>query len=117
MDHSFFVGRKMTEENHIIENILPKQVLNFDFSTLMLFRCTRRDRAEQFVSGKIYMGCPQQWIDIEKSGNKGQGDILEGVFYSTKLGDEDKLIDAFKLDIANESFIYDGFLCFRKKSC
>ena len=56
------------------------------FKTLMLFRCTKRKYAEDFVSGKIYFGCPQKWIDIEKKGNKGQGDILEGVFFATSIG-------------------------------
>lgn len=62
--------------------VIPERVLNFDFSTQMLFRCIERKYAETFINGEIRFGQPKNWIEKEKNGNKGQGDLLEGRFQS-----------------------------------
>ena len=106
----------MNEESLIFDNITPKPVFNFNFSTLMLFRCIQRHRAEQLRRGEIYFGSPQQWIDIEKEGNKGQGDLLEGVFLSTQINDNSDPIEALKTDSSLEHFDHCGYTFFRRKS-
>ena len=68
----------------ILDIVIPKPVFGFDFSTLMLFRCLPRKYAEPFLQGRIYFGFPGDWIAKEENGNKGQGDLLEGVFLSFK---------------------------------
>lgn len=96
--------------------VIPERVLNFDFSTQMLFRCIERKYAETFINGEIRFGQPQNWIEKEKNGNKGQGDLLEGIFLSAQGNDESKLITRLK----NNSYIncieYNGFKYFRRKS-
>ena len=67
------------------ENIKP--VLNFNFSTHILFRCIQRKYANDFIKGKFRFNQPKSWIEMEKQGNKGQGDSLEGVFLATKQND------------------------------
>lgn len=83
--------------------------------TLMLFRCTKRDWAEQFCNGKIYLSTPQKWIDIEKEGNKGQGDILEGVFFSCKKDDNSSFIKQVKNNNSVEHFDIGDTIFFRRK--
>ena len=51
--------------------VIPERVLNFDFSTQMLFRCIERKYAETFINGEIRFGQPKNWIEKEKNG-KGQ---------------------------------------------
>lgn len=96
--------------------VIPERVLNFDFSTQMLFRCIERKYAETFINGEIRFGQPQNWIEKEKNGNKGQGDLLEGIFLSAQGNDESKLITRLK----NNSYIncieYNEFKYFRRKS-
>ena len=105
----------MSEESIILDNVIPKPVFAFNFSTLMLFRCIQRNRAEQLLRGEIYFGSPQQWIDIEKRGKKGQGDLLEGVFLSTQLGDNSGFIKKLKTNPSLEYFDHSGFTFFRRK--
>ena len=76
----------------IDNNTISKSMLGFNSPTLMLFRCIRRDRAEQLRRGEIYLGSPRQWINLEKSGYKGQGDILEGAFFSAQTDDSSTFI-------------------------
>ena len=106
----------MKEEGKTPLFFIPKPVFNFDFSTLMLFRCVKRHRAEQLQQGVIYFGSPHSWIQEEKIGNKGQGDILEGTFLSTFSSDSSDFIELLKNDPAFEWFIHKGFLFFRRKS-
>ena len=106
----------MSEERIVLDNVIPKPVFNFNFSTLMLFRCIQRNRAEQLCQGEIYFGSPQQWINIEKGGNKGQGDLLEGTFLSTQLGDNADFIKGLKTNSSFEYFDHGGFTFFRRKS-
>lgn len=96
--------------------VIPERVLNFDFSTQMLFRCIERKYTETFINGEIRFGQPKNWIEKEKNGNKGQGDLLEGIFLSAQGNDESKLITRLK----NNSYIncieYNEFKYFRRKS-
>ncbi len=85
------------------------------FKTLMLFRCTNRERAEQFCRGDIYLGSPRQWINIEKSGNKGQGDVLEGVFLSTYDDDNSEFVRYLRSEPSIEFFSHNGITFFRHK--
>ncbi len=87
----------------------------FGFKTLMLFRCLKRERAEQFCRGDIYFGSPRQWIEIEKNGNKGQGDILEGVFFSTFDNDNTDFVRYLKLCDRFDFFTQNGTIFFRNK--
>lgn len=64
----------------IFEDLKPQSVFDFHFSTLKLMKCTKREWAEQFQKGEIYFSTPQQWIDEEKEGNVGQGDLFGGRF-------------------------------------
>ena len=102
----------MTSESEIIK----KPGCDSNFSTLMLFRCTRRDRAIQLQQGDLYFGSPQQWIDIEKKGNKGQGDVLEGTFMSAEISDNSSIIRALKINPTIEFFNHRGFVYFRRYS-
>lgn len=97
-------------------NNTPKSILEFNVSTLMLFRCMRRDRAELLRHGIIYFGSPRQWIELELGGKKGQGDLLEGTFFSSRVTDDLDLIKRFKSDTALESFDHKGITFFRRKS-
>ena len=97
-------------------NFIPKPVFGFDFSTLMLFRCTKREYAEQLCQGQIFFGAPQNWIEEEKRGNKGQGDLLEGVFLSTESNNDSSFIRDLKANSALEHFNHEGFTFFRRKS-
>lgn len=69
-----------------------------------VFRCIRRDRAEQLQRGEIYLGSPRQWINLEKGGHKGQGDILEGVFLSVQANDSSTFIKDLKANSSIEFF-------------
>ena len=95
---------------------MSKSMPRFNSPILMLFRCTRRDRAEQLRRGEIYLGSPQQWINLEKGGHKGQGDILEGAFFSVQADDSSTFIREFKANSDIEFFDHNGFTFFRRKS-
>ncbi len=86
------------------------------FQTLMLFRCTKREWAEQFCKGEIYLGSPREWIQIEEDGNKGQGDLLEGVFLSVPESDDSELVQRMKDRTDIESFSHNGFVFYRRKA-
>ncbi len=101
----------------VFENLKPRPVLNFQFSTLMLMKCTKREWAEQFQNGKIYLSTPQQWIDEEKKGNVGQGDLLEGAFCSVLEDDEySELARRLEGESNIECFTKNGYLFFRRRS-
>ena len=95
--------------------VKPRAVLNFNFSTILLFRCTRRKYAELFVKGKIFFNQPKNWIQIAKNGNKGQGDTLEGTFLSAKENDNSNFIENLKKDRNLTHFYENGFIYFRRK--
>lgn len=95
--------------------VKPRAVFNFNFSTILLFRCTRRKYAESFVKGELFLNQPKNWIQIEKNGNKGQGDILEGTFLSAKENDNSSFIDKLKKDRSLTYFYENGFIYFRRK--
>ena len=105
--------RKMDDEVSL-NNVIPKPVFGFDFSTLMLFRCTKRVWAEQFQKGQIYFGSPQEWITLEEKGKKGQGDLLEGAFLSCKEDDHSDFIQNLKANPSLVFFPHNGFLFFRR---
>lgn len=97
------------------ENKKMQSVLNFNYSTHMLFRVIDRKYAEQFVAGKIRFNQPKSWILAEENGKKGLGDSLEGVFLSASILDNSPFIKSL---IINDNFINfekDGLLYFRRK--
>ena len=71
-------------------------VLNFDFSTHVLFRCTQKKYANDFLKGKFRFNQPKAWIKMENDGNKGQGDSLEGVCLATNKDDNSEFIKNMK---------------------
>lgn len=95
--------------------VKPRNVFNFNFSTILLFRCTKRKYAESFVKGKIFFNQPKNWIQIAKDGNKGQGDVLEGTFLSAKENDNANFINKLKKDSNLTHFYENGFVYFRRK--
>ena len=99
----------------ITHYVKPRAVFNFNFSTILLFRCTRRKYADSFVKGKIFFNQPKNWIQIEKDGDKGQGDVLEGTFLSVKEGDNSNFIERLKKDNNLTYFCKNGFIYFRRK--
>lgn len=105
-----------TRNNPIIDNVMFKPVLNFKFSTRIVFRCTKRKYAEGIKNGKIFFNTPDAWIKEEEQGNKGQGDNLEGTFFSIDKNDNSDFINLLKLNNQIEHFEYDNFCYFRKKS-
>ena len=53
------------EKDYIeIENAQP--VFNFDFSTIMLFRCAETKYSKNFLDGEIHFSQPQTWIEQGK---------------------------------------------------
>ena len=53
-----------------------------------LFRCMKRQYAEDmFYNGYLYFNYPIEWIKIAKKGNKGQGDLYEGVYTNVNDGE------------------------------
>ena len=106
----------MNKENTFLSRIISKPIPGLYSPVLMLFRCIRRDRAEQFRRGEIYFGSPRQWINLEKDGNKGQGDILEGTFLSTHADDNSVFIKELKTNTSIEFFDHNGFTFFRRKA-
>lgn len=96
--------------------VKPRAMFNFDFSTILLFRCTRRKYAESFLKGKIFFNQPKNWIQIEKNGNKGQGDVLEGTFLSANENDKSNFIEKLKENKNLTYFYENGFIYFRRKT-
>ena len=68
--------------NIAVGNVTLKPVLNSKYSTRIIFRCTKRKFAEGIKKGKLFFNTPDAWIKEEEQGNKGQGDKLEGTFFS-----------------------------------
>ena len=99
-----------------INNFEPIPLFDFRFTTVMLFRSVNREYAESFCAGKIYLGTPKNWIEIEKKGNKGQGDLLEGVVFSFNSDNNSDFIKELTEDENYECFTYNGFTYFRRKS-
>lgn len=95
--------------------VIPERVLKFDFSTNMLFRCIDNKYAKTFIKGEIRFSQPKFWIEEEEKGNKGQGDKLEGTFFSAKVDDDSKFLKDLKSDKRLDNFNYDGYTFFRKK--
>lgn len=91
------------------------QIFNSDFQVVTLFRCIPRKYAEEFLKGKIKFSKPINWIKIEEEGNKGQGDVLEGVFLSTDSNDKSKFINNLKKDETLNYFQKDNLIYFRNK--
>jgi len=75
----------------------------------------KRKRAKQLQSGKIHFGTPRKWIELEKTGNKGQGDILEGVFLSL-ANDGSEALQNIKANGGLDYFETDEYCFFRHKA-
>lgn len=100
------------DNKNSMQNAKVKRIFDFNFSTIMLFRCTRRKFAQSFKEGKIYFNQPKNWIKEEINGNKGRGDILEGTFMAV-YKDETKMEEIKGKDI---SFVdYRDLRHFRNK--
>ena len=96
-------------------SISLKRLFNYDFSTIMLFRCLPKRYALDFIKGKIKFGQPDNWIKEEEKGNKGRGDLLEGVMFSTTLDDNTSFINNIKSNVNFENFSSNNLLYFRNK--
>lgn len=103
------------EKNDFNKDTKFKPVLNFNFSTHILFRCTQKKYANDFLKGKIRFNQPKAWIKIEEDGNKGRGDSLEGVCLATNKDDNSKFIKDMKNNEAFEWFIKNDMVYFRNK--
>lgn len=106
----FYIG-----DEDITQFIKPKQVLDFDFSTHVLFRCTTREYALEFQSGRIFFNTPEKWIKDEEVNGKGRGDFLEGTCLSCKKDDNSSFIVEIKDDVNLTYFDYGDYTYFRKK--
>ena len=106
-------GYIMFDQNNIGHMIRP--VLKCQFTTLMMFRCTKRKYAEQFQKGEIFFGAPRNWVQMELDGNIGQGDILEGTFFSAIENDKSSFVRSMKDSDSFEYFNKNGFVFFRRK--
>lgn len=92
-----------------------KRVLNFNFSTDILFRCTSKKYAEDLKKGKFRFNQPKFWIEQGNKGNIGLGDSLEGVFLSTNINDKSPFIENLKNNIDYEFFNKNLKTYFRRK--
>ena len=104
------------ENIKLASSITLKPVLDSKFSTRILFRCTKREFAEAIKNGKFFFNTPDAWIKEEERGNKGQGDILEGTFFSVDKNDNSDFINSLKLNNKIEHFEYENLCYFRKKN-
>ena len=103
-------------EKIFVDNSRAKQVLNFNFSTNMLFKCTTMEYAEDLLSGNIFLNIPEKWIEMEeKSNNKGQGDSLEGICLITDKNDDSEFISNLKANNDFEYFQKEDKIFFRRK--
>lgn len=97
-----------------IETVHP--LFRYDYDTLILLKCTKKTYADQLLNGLIYLNTPQNWVDQELRGNKGQGDILEGTLITVPAHEN----SIFSKDLLNNK-LYDHFynnmlLFFRRKN-
>lgn len=93
-----------------------QRVLNFNFSTNMLFRCTTKKYANDFQKGRFRFNQPEYWIKEGEKGNIGLGDSLEGIFLTTNSNDNSEFINNLKKNDDCEYFTKGCKLYFRKKS-
>ena len=84
------------------DRLLPTYEL--PFTTLIMFRCTRRDYAEMFRQGKLFFNTPHSWIDMAKKGNIDQGDLFEGVYCCVDASDKSDNIEKLKINPELEFF-------------
>ena len=92
-----------------------KNVLNFNFSTHILFRCIPRKYAYDFLKGKIMLNQPKNWIKEEKNGKVGLGSTVNIKYIDDDEVDEYKIVgsqeaDPFESKISNESPIAKAIL-------
>lgn len=100
----------------ITKYVKSHRVLNFDFSTIMLFRCTKRKYAEDFIKGKIHFNQPKNWIKEEENGNKGRGDCTEGSCITVESNDHSRFVKSLK-ENKEYKYIQDGkYIFFRRKN-
>lgn len=97
------------------QNINLRQVLNFNFSTLMLFRCTQKQYGQSFMDGKFRFSQPKDWIKNDDEANKGIGDKLEGIFLVANKNDNSSYITQLKNNESIEHFEEGDLLYFRRK--
>lgn len=102
--------------NIAVGNVTLKPVLNSKFSTRIIFRCTKREFAEGIKNGKFFFNTPDAWIKEEEQGNKGQGDKLEGTFFSVDKDNNSDFVNLLKSNNEIEHFEYETFCYFRKKN-
>ena len=79
-------------------NSFVKIINNFegDFNTLMLFRCTTLNFAEEFLkTGNVRFATPKEWIDVFKKEGNGRGDLTEGT-YAGLLKYNEETINLYK---------------------
>lgn len=94
--------------------IIEKPVFTDNYSTKMLFRCIEKKYANDFLKGKIRFSQPKNWIEAEINGNKGLGDSLEGVFFSTHKDDPSTLVTKLKSNPNINHFEYNNNIYFRR---
>lgn len=99
----------------ITKRLISQHIPSSDFRTLLLFRCTSRKYAREFIQGKLYFNTPKNWIEQELKGNKGQGDALEGTFFATN-DDTHPFVQILKSDPSITYFKHDGYTFFRRKA-
>ena len=98
------------------EKVFLRPLFDFRYSTMMMFKCTKKRFANDLKNGKLYFGTPENWVKEEQKGNKGQGDILEGTFFTTSLDDKEDLVLKLKKDKDIDCFDYNGRVYFRDKN-
>lgn len=86
------------------------------FSTSIIFRCMPKKYANDFIKGKIRFSMPINWVKIEENGNRGQGDILEGVSLATYKQDNSSFIANLKKASEIDYFEKGNLVYFREKS-
>ncbi len=93
-----------------------KSIFNFPFSTIMLFKCmSQKKYALGFQNGGIFLNHPANWVKLEQDGNKGQGDLLEGTFFTAKITDTSPFITQLKGDPSIETVEQQEYIFFRRK--
>lgn len=86
------------------------------FSTSIIFRCMPKKYANDFIKGKIRFSMPINWVKIEENGNRGQGDILEGVSLATYKQDNSNFIANLKKTSEIDYFEKGNLVYFREKN-
>jgi len=93
-----------------------ESIFNFPFSTIMMFKCVSKKKfALGFQKGEIFLNHPSNWVKIEQDGNKGQGDLLEGTYFTTKTEDSSPFITQLKSDPSIEVIEQEDYSFFRRK--